>query len=145
MICAAQPTRFPDHKPGTPDRPGSCTPFRVETRSTNPDTRWAPFGGSVAPPGAVVFHRYLQQLNNEHRITPTHKPDPSERCPCRPFHRSVEDTFEPSNRNGSDATIGGPPLGDIPPAAPEPQARAVTEIVFQQRTPITGRLIDILA
>ncbi|GEM_PF-5550266 len=123
----------------------------METRPTNPDTRWAPFGASVAPPGAVVFHRYLQQLNNEHRIEPPREPGPAERCPCPPFRRTIADTFERSGpAPGSSAhpdapSIGGPALGQTPPVKPEPQARAVTEIVFQQRTPITGRLIDILA
>lgn len=138
---------LPDPPLGTPARPAICNVFPVETRSINSDTRWAPYGASAAPAGAVVFHRYLQQLNNEHRIDAARRPDPAEHCPHKPFRRSIEDTFEPTKpASASNApTIGGPGIGKVSPVTPEHQARAVTEVVFQQRTPITGRMIDIIA
>lgn len=96
-----------------------------------------------------MFHRYLQQLNAEHRIDAAREPDPSERCPCPPFRRSIEDTADfTSSRPAADGTTAsdkGPKIGDVSPVEPSPNHRPVTEIVFQQRTPITGRLIDILA
>ena len=121
----------------------------VETRAIKSDTRWAPYGSSAAPAGAVVFHRYLQQLNAEHRIDAAREPDPSERCPRPPFRRSIEDTaeFSPAKpaAEGTTAKDNGPKIGDVSPVEASTSTRPVTEIVFQQRTPITGRLIDILA
>lgn len=125
----------------------------METRTINPDTRWAPFGATVAPPGAVVFHRYLQQLNNEHRIDPARDHTPSQGCPCPPFRRSIQDTADltaarpaiPMPSQTSDAPSDAAKISDITEIAGPPQATPITQIVFQQGTPITGRLIDILA
>lgn len=98
----------------------------------------------------MVFHRYLQQLNDEHRIEVTREPHPAEHCHCRPFRRAIEDTAElrsasPQSTEHPAGDPHAPKIGEVLPVEPEPQARAVTEVVFQQRTPITGRLVDILA
>lgn len=104
--------------------------------------RYAPFGASCAPPGAVVFHRFLEQLNREHAIQPGepaahgHKP--------RPW---PTDTFERTNADIQPAAKSPdlPTLAEVLPVSHPPAGRPVTEVVMQQRTPISGRLIDLLA
>ncbi|RMH30764.1 MAG: hypothetical protein D6692_01090, partial [Planctomycetota bacterium] len=95
-----------------------------------------------APPGAVVFHRFLEQLNREHAIQPGepaahgHKP--------RPW---PTDTFERTNADIQPAAKSPdlPTLAEVLPVSHPPAARPVTEVVMQQRTSISGRLIDLLA
>lgn len=99
------------------------------------------FGASQAPPGAVVFHRFLQDLNRTPHATalPT---NPHARPACA-ITRDP-DHYEPSVPNANPVALL-PTLGDLPPVSPAPALRHVTEVRHLQSSPITGRLIDLLA
>lgn len=89
-----------------------------------------------------MFHRYLQRLNEDQRVAVS--------SPVEPGRRMIEDTAElssasRSNAGASKSSPGLPTIGEVLPVQPTPETQAVTQVVFQQRTPITGRLIDVLA
>lgn len=92
----------------------------------------------------MVFHRYLQQVNDEPRINPAE--------PVRHARQPIVDTFESSScpttepaDSAESVDTGLAKLGEVLPLPEQPAAVPETRIVFQQRTPITGRLVDILA
>jgi hypothetical protein len=113
------------------------------------------FGASQAPPGAVVFHRFLQDLNRTPHATalPTGPPNGPHGHPGCPIRREP-DCYAPSGAmacQSAPAAPAGqavgllPTLGDLPPITPAPALSHVTEVRHIQRSPATGRMIDLLA
>ncbi len=97
------------------------------------------FGASQAPAGAVVFHRFLADLN---RTTD---------AVAKPVICREPDRYDPRPHAHTPAAPPAPgatllpKLGEVLPVTPEPRVRAVTEVRHIQRSPATGRLIDLLA
>lgn len=108
-----------------------------------------PCGSCPAHAGAVVFHRYLQDLNKT--PFPSAPPYPIAKPPA--IHREP-DSFEPStparpNTPDHPAPSGPallPRLGEVLPVTPEPQPRTVVETPRPiQRQLGSGRMVDLLA
>lgn len=121
-------------------RPGVCTLTGV--RSGPIQTRCLPLpvrGASRAPAGAVVFHRYLEDLNRAPHAS------------ARPVVHREPDRYDPAPDAAcrSAPQPGGPRLlprlGEVLPVEPEPRARMTVEVRRLQRTAVTGRLIDLMA
>ncbi len=129
-----------DPRPAARPRPGVCTPIGV--RCDKPQTRCLPLpvrGASRAPAGAVVFHRYLEDLNAGPHATarPVIRREPDRYDPA------PDQTCRPGPQPGGPRLL--PRLGEAPPADPEPRTRMTVEVRRLQRTAITGRLIDLMA
>lgn len=100
------------------------------------------FGASQAPAGAVVFHRFLADLN---RTTDT---------VTKPVICREPDRYDPRPHAHTPAAPPAPPapgatllpkLGEVLPVTPEPRVQTMTQVHHIQRSPATGRLIDLLA
>lgn len=94
------------------------------------------FGASRAPAGAVVFHRFLADLN---RTTD---------AAAKPVVCREPDRYEPRCRAGAPAAPNVtllPTLGEVLPVTPQTQVRTVTQVRPTQRSPETGRVIDLIA
>lgn len=99
------------------------------------------FGASRAPAGAVVFHRYLEDLNRTPHAT------------LKPVVHREPDRFEPScpepDRSPAPADRPGPgllpKLGEVLPVEPEPRSRVVVDVRHPVIAPATGRVLDLLA
>lgn len=116
-----------------------CIPHGVQTGWRHPAPCLIPFGASHAPPGAVVFHRFLHDIN---RTTPD--------TPRRRVELDRVDWSCAADRSGTPATPGQgpgllPALGELLPVDSQPRTRAVTELRFINRAPATSRMIDVIA
>lgn len=132
---ATSPT-FPDPPPGHPRGPASAPIPAVESGPIQTRPPLPVFGASQAPAGAVVFHRFLADLN---RTTD---------AAAKPVIHRAPDRYEPCPRADTPSAPGAtllPKLGEVLPVSPEPRVRAVTEVRHIQRSPATGRLIDLMA
>lgn len=98
--------------------------------------RAEPFGASEAPPGTVVFHRFLHDLNRT-------RPDPPAPLPLFRQPRPC-DTFERTTPPAQPTTGPGllPRLGEILPTTP---AIAPNPSAWTKPTPAPSGLIDVLA
>lgn len=135
---------IPGPRPPARPRPRVCTRSPVQSGpiQTRHSATLPVFGASQAPAGAVVFHRFLQDLNRTPHATalPTN-PHCRPHCPIQ----REPDHYEPAPPARASSVGLLPTLGDLPPTTPAPAERHVTEVRHLQSTPITGRLIDLLA
>jgi hypothetical protein len=102
------------------------------------------FGAATAPPGAVQFHRFLEDLNRTRPAADRHAaPAP---CPIRrePDRYGPCPSPAPAAASGHPAPALLPRLGEVLPVAPAAAREAVTQVQRTQRS-TTGRLIDLLA
>lgn len=131
-------------------RPARCTNPIVQTGpiQTRPTLPPPPCGSCPAPAGAVVFHRFLQNLNR----TPFPSAPPFAIQPASTAKVCREpDRYEPSSPNPAASPHHPgpgllPKLGEVLPVTPQPQTRAVVDIPRPiQRQTGSGRLVDLLA
>lgn len=107
--------------------------------------RAALFGGDIAPPGAVRFDRYLHEQNRTPHTQPGRRVVDLAELTCD-VPRDASEPSPPPAPCATPAPLGLlPRLGEVLPAAPHPVARTTTEVRFLQSTPVTGRLVDLMA
>ncbi|MCC5823848.1 MAG: hypothetical protein LAT64_08875 [Phycisphaerales bacterium] len=136
----APPATFPDHHarhaPGLTRAAMSVVESGPIQRGPLPPL--PVFGASRAPAGAVVFHRYLEDLNRTPHAT------------LKPAVHREPDRFDPSCPKADAATDHPGPgllprLGEVTPVEPEPRTRVVVDIRHRVIAPATGRVLDLLA